>query len=78
MKRVIKVRKKGVIIIPKDLREAANIEEEGSVIAEIRDGELVLKPYKPKVVRLKPETIDKILREYRLSEEKRIGGIKFD
>ncbi|RZN63603.1 MAG: AbrB/MazE/SpoVT family DNA-binding domain-containing protein, partial [Candidatus Methanodesulfokora washburnensis] len=46
MRVVLRMRKKGVLILPKSIREAAGIDE-GEVIAEAREGEIVLKPFRP-------------------------------
>jgi bifunctional DNA-binding transcriptional regulator/antitoxin component of YhaV-PrlF toxin-antitoxin module len=35
---VLKVRRKGVVVLPKALREAAGIEEESEVVAEASPG----------------------------------------
>ncbi|MCS7098163.1 MAG: AbrB/MazE/SpoVT family DNA-binding domain-containing protein [Candidatus Methanomethyliaceae archaeon] len=69
---VLKIRKKGVLILPKALRKSAGIEE-GEVIAEVRDGEIVIRPLKPKVV-----DIDRSIIERLLSEEKKLEEEKFE
>jgi len=38
LKMLLKVRKKGVIIIPKKIRIATNLEENDVVIAEVKEG----------------------------------------
>ncbi|MEM2850066.1 MAG: AbrB/MazE/SpoVT family DNA-binding domain-containing protein [Candidatus Bathyarchaeia archaeon] len=70
VKVVLKVRKKGVLILPKPLREAAGIGE-GEVSVETKEGEIVIRPLKPKVVDIDPEIIENLLgEERRLEEEK--------
>ncbi len=50
---VTRIGKKGVIVIPKRLREALGLEEGMSVILELKGDRLILRPYVPKRVRLK-------------------------
>lgn len=67
---VLRIRKKGVLILPKSLREAAGIDE-GEVIAEAREGEIVIRPLRPRVVNLDPRVVEELLgEEGRLEEEK--------
>lgn len=70
VKVVLRLRRKGVLILPKSLREAAGIGE-GEVTAEVRDGEIVIRPLKPRVVDVEPSIIEELLgEENRLEEEK--------
>lgn len=41
---IVKVHKKGIIIIPKEMREKAGIKEGMLLLIEAREGELVLRP----------------------------------
>lgn len=67
---VLKIRNKGISILPKSLREIAGIGE-SEVIAEAREGEIVIRPLKPKVIDIKPHIIETLLREKsKLEEEK--------
>ena len=59
----LKVRKKGVIILPKSLRKAANIGEGDDVLVEVKDGVILMKVFKPRVVDVEPELIEKLLEE---------------
>jgi len=68
----LRVRKKGIVILPKALRIAAGIDEGSFLIAEIREEGLTLKPLKPLNVKINPEIVEKIL-----SEEKQIEEAKF-
>jgi looped-hinge helix DNA binding domain, AbrB family len=68
----LRVRKKGIIILPKELRIAIGIDEGSFLIAEIREEGLLLKPLKPLTVKINPEIVEKIL-----SEEKQIEEGKF-
>lgn len=60
---VLKVGKKGIVILPKKLREVLNIKEGDELIAEASKGMLTLKPFKPKIVDISPEQVEKILSE---------------
>ncbi len=76
MRVILKVRKKGIIILPKKLREAVGIDEGGEVIVDVVDDKLILKALKPKVVDVDPEVVEKILREeYGLEEERYVRMI---
>ena len=68
---VLKVRK-GILILPKEVREKAGIEEDGEVIVEVRNNSIVIKPLKPKVVRVDPEIIKELLREEYVLENKEV------
>ena len=78
MKAVLRVRKKGIIILPKRIREALGIDEGDEVIVEVNDGELIMRALKPEVVDVDPKLVEKILREEYELEKKRymrmIGG----
>ncbi|MEM2293981.1 MAG: AbrB/MazE/SpoVT family DNA-binding domain-containing protein [Nitrososphaerota archaeon] len=69
VKVILKIRKKGILILPKSLREAAGISE-GEVVAEAREGEIVIRPFKPRVVDIDPSLVDKLF-----SEEEKFKGI---
>lgn len=67
----MKVRRKGVIILPKELRLRAGIEENSIVLAEITEKGVLLRALKPITVRVDPAVIEGILSEEgRLEEEK--------
>jgi bifunctional DNA-binding transcriptional regulator/antitoxin component of YhaV-PrlF toxin-antitoxin module len=67
----LKVRRKGVIILPKELRLRAGIEENSIVLAEITEKGVLLRALKPITVRVDPAVIEGILSEEgRLEEEK--------
>jgi bifunctional DNA-binding transcriptional regulator/antitoxin component of YhaV-PrlF toxin-antitoxin module len=67
----LRVRKKGIIILPKALRKAAGIDEESCVIAEVREEGLLLKPLKPLTVKIDPEIVERILYEKKQVEEEK-------
>jgi len=72
---VLRVRRKGVLILPKSVREEAGISEGDEVVVEVEEGRLVLRVLKPKVVDVDPGLVEKLLREEFELEKKRYGGI---
>ncbi len=76
MKMVLKVRKKGVLILPKKLREASGIDEDSEVVVEAKQNMLVVKPFKPPtVVDVDPKLVEKILSEEHELERRKYGEI---
>ena len=73
----VRVRKKGVIILPKDVREKLDIKENDVLLGEIRGGELVLRPLKPKIVSVDPKAVEESLKEEG-EAERRKGEEIFD
>ncbi|MCC6002717.1 MAG: AbrB/MazE/SpoVT family DNA-binding domain-containing protein [Thermofilum sp.] len=71
---MLRVRKKGVLILPKSVREAAGIDE-GEIIAEAREGEIVLKPFRLREVEIDPKIADQILKEEDELERRKISAI---
>lgn len=69
MKIVLKIRRKGVIILPKKLREALRVKEGDLVTAEIMGNSLIIKALKPKVVNVDPKLVEELLREEYILEE---------
>ncbi|MCE4607222.1 MAG: AbrB/MazE/SpoVT family DNA-binding domain-containing protein [Desulfurococcales archaeon] len=63
MRIILKVRKKGIIILPKKLREALGVEEGSEVIASVVGDKAVLRALKPKIVDIDPDIVDKLLHE---------------
>ena len=63
MKTILKIRKKGILILPKALREKSGIKEGDHVAVEARKGIITIKPLKPKVVNVNPQLLDKLLSE---------------
>lgn len=74
VKVVLKVRKKGVLILPKPLREAAGIGE-GEVFVEAKEGEIVIKPLKPRVVDIDPQIVEELFSEESDLEEEKFKRI---
>jgi len=68
---VLKIRKKGILILPKKLREKAGINEGDNVIVEVRENMLIIKPLKPKIVDIDVSLLEELLREeFRLEAQK--------
>lgn len=72
---ILSVRRKGIIILPKDLRAAAKIDEGSKVVAELRDEGLLLKPLKPLIVRVDPKVVEEALSEEGEIEEEKVREI---
>lgn len=72
---VLKVRRKGVIILPKKLREAIGLHEGDDVIAEVRGDKIILRSLKPKVVDVDPVYVEELLREEYEVERRKYEGM---
>jgi len=71
MRVVLKVRKKGIVILTKDVRRKAGIDEGDELIVEVEEGKLTMKVLRPKVVDVDPNLVEELLREeYRLERRK--------
>ena len=71
MRVVLKVRRKGVLILPKKLREEVSIREGDDVIVEVEGDKLVLRVLRPRVVDIDLNLVEKLLREeYELEKGK--------
>jgi len=75
MRIVLKVRRKGILILPKKLREAIGVYEGDDVITEVKGDKLILKPLKPKVVDVDQFFIEKLLKEEYEAEKKKYEGM---
>jgi len=75
MKTVLKVGRKGIVVIPKAFREKVGIEEGGKVVLEIVGSSLVLKPLKPLVVDIDPEVLRKVILKEKREWEERIDRV---
>ncbi len=51
-KAVLKVHKKGIIVLPKWIRERVGVNEGDALIAEVKGLKIVLEPLKPRRVKL--------------------------
>lgn len=63
MRVILKIRRKGIIILPKKLREALGVGEGGEIIAEVVGDRLILRALKPRVVDVDPKLVEELLRE---------------
>ncbi len=72
---ILKVRKKGVLILPKKMREMAGLREGDDVLAEVKDNSIILRPLRPKVVDVDPKLIEDLLREEHHLEAKKYEKI---
>jgi len=71
MRVVLRVRKKGIVILTKDIRRKAGIDEGDELIVEVEEGKLTMKVLRPKVVDVDPNLVEELLREeYRLERRK--------
>lgn len=71
MRTVLKIRKKGILILPKKLREKIGINEGDNVIVEVREDMLIIRPLKPKIVDIDVSLLEKLLsEEFRLETQK--------
>ncbi len=77
MRVVLRVRKKGILILPKKLREEVGLREGDEVVVETRDNTIIMKPLRPLIVDVDPKLVDEILKEeYRLEEERYKGMLE--
>jgi bifunctional DNA-binding transcriptional regulator/antitoxin component of YhaV-PrlF toxin-antitoxin module len=72
---VLRVRRKGVVILPKALRAAAGIEEDGEVVAEASPGVVVLRPLRLREVDVDPEAVERVLREEGEAEARKLHDL---
>ena len=72
---VLKVRRKGVLILPKKLREEVGIREGDDVIVEVEGDKLVLRVLRPRVVDIDPDLVEKLLREEYELEKRKSGEL---
>ena len=75
MRFLLKIRRKGILILPKKLREAAGFEEGDEVIAEVVGDSLVLRALKPKIVDVDLSLVEELLREEYEFEEYEYGNL---
>lgn len=73
MRVVLKVRKKGIVILTKDIRRKAGIDEGDELIVEVEEGKLTMKVLRPKVVDVDPNLVEKLLREEYELERRKYG-----
>jgi len=64
---VLKIHKKGIIVLPKWMREHIGVNEGDALLAEVRDLKIVLEPLRPKRVKLSGK-VSKIVRDLKKEE----------
>ncbi len=65
------VRKKDVIVLPKNLREATGIDGEDEVMIDVASDKILLRALKPRVVDVDSRIVDELLRKEDSLETKR-------
>ena len=75
METVIKVRKKGIIILPKKVRKLANVSEGDDILLRVEDKKIILEKIQPLRVKVDLEKVEKIESEELELEEKKIEEI---
>jgi len=79
MSAVVKVYRKGIVALPKGVREKAGIKEGSLLLVEVRNGEIVLRPLDLwdrvwKSSRGSAEEVERELDEEERNREKRVDG----
>ena len=67
MKARVKVYSKGIIVLPKEIRESVKIKEGDLLFVEVRGNEIVMRPIKPKRVSLRGK-VQEIVKEVKEEE----------
>lgn len=75
MRVVLRVGRKGVLILPKRVREALGVGEGDEVLVEVVGDRLVLRALRPRVVDVDPGVVEELLREEGGFEEARYEGM---
>ncbi len=78
LRTIVKLGKKGIIVLPKGIREAIGVNEGDKLVVKVEGDKLVLKPLKPLVVDVDPDIVREILRKERKLEEERIDKFLSD
>ncbi len=66
--KIVRMGKKGTVVIPKEVRNSLHLTEGTPLVLEVRDSKIVMRPLIPEKVRLKSETIQRIVREAKREE----------
>ncbi|WP_053240527.1 AbrB/MazE/SpoVT family DNA-binding domain-containing protein [Pyrobaculum islandicum] len=73
---VLRVYKKGIVALPKALREEVGIKEGEEVVAEVVGGAIVLRPLKPRVVDVSPEEVENAVKEEKEEWDRRLDALR--
>ena len=57
MKKIVKLRKKGVVILPKRIREEVGLKEGDALIVTVKGNEIILRKLEPLKVRIDPKKL---------------------
>jgi len=60
---ILRIGRRGVLRLPKQLLREVDLKEGDEVIVEVKDNTLIIKPFKPKIVDIDMEIIEHLLRE---------------
>ena len=71
----VKLRRKGIIILPKALRESAGLEEGDILEVKVEGDRIILRPLRPSLVDVDPTLVDEVLREEAELEERKARRI---
>ncbi len=66
--KIVKMGKKGTVVIPKEVRDSLHLAEGTPLVLDVRDSEIVMRSLIPEKVKLKSETIQRIVREAKREE----------
>jgi len=69
LRNILKVHKKGIIVLPKWVREAVGVNEGDSLLVEIKESKIILTPLIPKRVKLGGK-VSEIVRNIKKEEMK--------
>ncbi len=72
---IVRVGKKGVVVIPKKLREVLGIREGDEVLITSLGDSIILKPLRPRVVDVDSSIVEEILVEERREWDERLRRI---
>jgi len=75
LRKIVKLRKKGVLILPKKIREEVGIKEGDDLVVTVKKGEIILRKFEPLKVRIDPDKVDKLLREELELEEEKVEEV---
>ena len=75
MEVILKVRKRGIVILPKKLRESIGLREGDVLLAEAQGDSIILRVHRPLEVDVDPRIVDRIVEEEKREERRRMGRL---